>query len=392
MLVSRMWNATILSFPSLWSKLVMSASVSQSAMLTVVGRSGSHPLQVVIPPPAWSDVYPKSIRYKHVDFVAGLLPRISHLVIATCGGYDTPRIYRAFKDRPANQLQRFNFIASPRLEKLFVLYPPRLRSLYLSGVESWPAPIAHNLTHIHLDFNLNPENLEKDLKHSPRLKQISINGVYHVSERFRNHPKISLIPGAQLVITGSQNTVASLFALGPTNHLCIVRNVAITGLSIPSFLKLALPPDISCFRNLNELTRVHLKLINSGEDPHTHMPRTVTVVLRCFTADRETLHVNLEYILGSSRARNTMETTIIPERPPAMRALNYLRPLDLGKVVDLRMEGFVGEWGLQAFELHHFLQHMPALGRIATGDDNREIFWFALDTMRRSAPVSVVRI
>jgi hypothetical protein len=243
-----------------------------------------------------------------------------------------------------------------------------------------------------LDFNLNPETLERDLKNSPRLEQIRIDGVYQVSERFGKHSKISLIPGVRLIIAASQNTVASLFALGTTNYLSIMTNVVVTNLSITSFLKLALPQDISCLRNLNDLTRVHLKLIDSGEDPYAHMPRSVTVVLRCSTADRETLHIDSEYTLSNLRSPNTMETDIIPERPPATRALNYLRPLDLRKVVELRMEGFVGEWGLHSFELYHFLQHMPALRNITTCDGNREIFWFALSTMERSAPVIVEEI
>ena len=114
----------------------MAASVPQSNILTIVERSKSHPLQVVIPPPAWSNKYPKSVRYKHIDLAAKLLPRISQLAITTCGEYDTPRIYRAFKDRSSNQLQRLSFVAfpPPRLDKLFVLHTPHLRSLRLFGV------------------------------------------------------------------------------------------------------------------------------------------------------------------------------------------------------------------------------------------------------------------
>lgn len=388
MLVSCMWRATILSFPSLWSKLVMSASVSNWGMLTIVERSGSHPLQVAIPPAPHGRAL-KSIRYEHVDLVAELLPRISQLAITTSGRDDTHRIYRAFRDRPADQLQRLSFIASPGLEELFTLYPPRLTSLYLSCVESWPAPIAKNLTDIRLEFELNRETLERDLKRSPRLKHIRIDGVRHVLERYGDYSRIPLIPGAQLILTDSQNDVASLFALGSTNYLSIMKRVPSSNLSITPFLKLALPRDTSYLRNLEDLTKVHLELIDSGDDMHTYGCRIVTVVLRCFTADRETLYVNLEYSLSGPRSPNTIGTEIISERPPAMRALNYLRPLDLSKVIELRMEGFVGEWGLQTFELYHFLQHIPALRRIKTGDDNRETFLSALSTTRRGTPVIV---
>ena len=365
----------------------MNASVPQSDILTLVERSKSHPLQVVIPPPAWSDEYPKSIRYKHIDLAAELLPRISQLAITTCGGYDTPRIYRAFEDRSSNQLQQLSFVAipAPRLDKLFVLYAPHLRSLHLSGVNSWSPSIAENITHIRLNSNMDPETLERDLKNSPRLKEIRLDGVYHTA--IGKYSKVSLIPGVRLIITASRDTVADLFVLGSTNYLSITTSAAVTDLSINPFLKLTLPQDISCFQNLNDLTMVHLKLIDSGEVPYTHVDRFITVILRCSTADRETLHIEAEYVL--SNLPHMMEMEIIPSRPPAMRALNYLRPLNLRKVVELRMEGFVGEWGLQNFELYHLLQQMPALRCIVTGDDNKEIFWFALSTMRRSTSVVV---
>ena len=113
------------------------------------------------------------------------------------------------------------------------------------------------------------------------------------------------------------------------------------------------------------------------------------MVLRCSTADRETLRIDLEYIFNDLYIPDKMKAEIIPERPPAMKALNYLHPLDLRKVVELRMGGFIGEWALQSFELHHFFQRMPALRRIVTGDDNREIFWYTLSTMQRNASVVV---
>jgi hypothetical protein len=389
MLVSHMWRATMLSFPSLWSKIVMNVSVPQSGILTIVERSGSHPLQVEIPPPGWSDIYPKSVRYKHADLVAGLLPRIAELTISTSSDYDILRICRAFHNRPAHQLQLLKFLTAPRLAKLFVLHPPRLRFLYVAGVESWPDAIAENLIHIHLDITLNPRSLERVLKKSPRLERVTINGVYW---KFEDCPKISLVPGVRLIITRSQNTVASLFSLGPTNHISITTNISITDRSIPSLLHLALPRDISHLRNLNDLTVVHLNLVNSGEDPHANALKTVTVTLRCSTADQETLHIDLRYHFGYLRSQNTAEMEMIPRQPPAMRVLDYLCPLDLRKVVELRMEGFVGEWGLQSFELNYFLQRMPALRNITTSDGNREIFWSELSTMGRSPSIIIEEV
>ena len=363
----------------------MNASISQSEMLTLVEKSKSHPLQVVIPAPAWSEEYPKSTRYKHVDLAADLLYRTSQLTITTCGEYDTPRIYRAFRDRSSDQLQRLRFstFPAPRLDKLFAMYAPHLKSLHLSGVDSWPPSIAENITHIRLNSNFNPTTLERDLKNSPRLEEIRLESVYHVA--LGSHPKVPLAPGVRLIITGSRDSVVQHFALEPTNHLYITTRAAVTDLSVNPFLRLTLLQDISCFRNLNDLAVVHLKLVDSGEVPYTHVDRVVAVILRCFTADRETLHIEVEYTLSSLWSPHAMEMEIIPERPPAMRALNYLRPLDLRKVVELRMEGFVGEWGLQSFELYHFLQHMPALERIVTGDDNKEIFCFALNAIGRNA-------
>ena len=390
MFVSHMWKTTILSFPSIWSRLVMTASVSQSGMATVVERSGSHPLQVVIPPPELESVYPKSIRYKHVSLIIGLLPRISKLSIVTRSVLDTVRICSAFEGRRADQLQRLNFIGYPALGELFSLDSPQLRFLYLCRVDSWPARTAENLTHVHLGGNMNPDNLERDLKHSPGLQEIRIDNVYQVPERVGDYPKIRLASGVRLVITSSQNTVASLFVLGTSNSLSIrTTNIAITSIPITSFLRFALPRDLSRFRNVDSLTRIHLQLLDSGEGTHTRAARTVTVVLRCSTADRETLHVEVEYILSCPRSSNTLEGEIITERPPAMRALNYLRPLDLKEVAELRMEGFIREWELQSFELRHFLQFMPALKRVMTADGNEGIFRVALDAMERRASVVV---
>ena len=121
------------------------------------------------------------------------------------------------------------------------------------------------------------------------------------------------------------------------------------------------------------------------------MDRTI-VILRCSTADRETLHIEVEYSLKSSQSPITIGTDFLFERILAMRVLNYLRPLDLGKVIELRMEGFVGEWGLEAFELYDFLQYMTALRHIKTSDDNGEIFWSALSMAKRSVPVVVEKV
>ena len=386
MLVSRTWRATILSFPSLWSRLVASGSISQSDMLTIVERSGSHLLRVSIPHPAPWTSERRSVRYKHVDLVAGLLPRTSQLAITTPGHYDTLRIYHAFKNCPANQLRRLSITVGSRfklLDELFVLDSPRLTSLHLASVKSWPAHIAGNLTHIRLDYTLNAETLERDLKHSPRLKQIKIYRV-HDLEQFRNRPKISLNPGTQLIIMDSHSTVASIFGFGSTNHLSITKTVPAKELSITSFLELTLPRNIWYFRNLDGITEVHLEIIDTGRYTHTCGYRIIAMVLRCFTEDRETLHINLNYSLSSLRSPYT-----IPERPPAMNVLDCLRPLDLGKVVELRMKGFVGEWGLHYFELFDFLQRMQGLRHIKTGDNNRKIFWSVLDIMERITSVVV---
>jgi len=241
-----------------------------------------------------------------------------------------------------------------------------------------------------LDLYLNPEALERDLKNSPRLEEIRIDGVHRQVSR---SGKISLLPGVRLVITSSQNTVASLFVLGYTNCLSIrTTNIAITSIPITSFLRFALPRDLSRFRNLDNLTSVHLKLSDSGEGTRARTARTVTVILRCFVEDRETLHVEVEYILSCPRSSNLIEGEILTERPPAMRALNYLRPLDLKKVEELRMEGFVGQWELQGFELRHFLQYMPRLKLVRTCDDNEAVFQIALDMMERKTPMVVEKI
>ena len=339
-------------------------------MLALVDRSRSHPLQVAIPP-AWLEAHPRSVRYKHVELVIKLLPRVSRLTIDTCNTYDTSRLRRMFQGRSADQLWEFDLNTVPVLEEEFTLYAPRLRFLSLACVESPVCPLSENLTHIRLDSSLDVEALESGLKNSPRLEEISINWVRRL---VRPRSKISLLPRVRLIITDSHNVVVSLFALGSTNYLSLMTIAVQSGLPTSPFLKLALPRDISCLRNLDNLTVVQLRLTDTGG-----APRTITVDLKCSTADRETLHV--EFLLIRSYSPDPMEMEIVPERPPAMRVLGCLRPLDLGKVVELRMEGFVGEWGLQRFELEHFLKQMPALRRIVTGDDNKAGFSCALGVL-----------
>ena len=198
----------------------------------------------------------------------------------------------------------------------------------------------------------------------------------------------------RLIVAGSQNAIVLLFAFEQTDHLSrTVRVTApdLTTTSITPFLEFTLPRNILRLRNLSDLTRVHLELIGYEMDLRPRMDRTI-VILGCSTADRETLHIEVEYSLKSSQSPITIGTDFLFERILAMRVLNYLRPLDLGKVIELRMEGFVGEWGLEAFELYDFLQYMSALRHIKTSDDNGEIFWSALSMAKRSVPVVVEKV
>lgn len=90
------------------------------------------------------------------------------------------------------------------------------------------------------------------------------------------------------------------------------------------------------------------------------MPRSVTVVLRCSTVDRKTLHIDLEYILSNPWPAKPMERDIILERPPAMRALNHLRQ-------DGRVRWGVGTSGFRALS---FLQYIPTSWYTTAGDYN----------------------
>ena len=390
MLVSRMWKATILSFPSLWSKLTLNASISQSKMVTLVDRSGSHPLQVVIPQEC-SQVYGRSVRYKHIKLAINLLPRISQLTIDTCGPYDTSRVCCMFRGRAADQLREFKFTAPISAE--FVLYAPRLRSLSLSHAESWPSLLSVDITHIRLESNLNPAALERSLKSCPRLKEITIDRVRRPVGSPGGRRKISLLPGVRLVITGSGSVkaAASVFALGSTNHLSITTTIVGYGIQGTPFLEFALPRDISCLWNLDGLTVVHLRLTDTED---RNMGRTISVVLTCSTADRETLHVEIDNICFNLPPDPT-KTEAIPGRIPAItvgmpRILGYLRPLSLGEVVELRMDGFVKRWTISGSELRSFLEQMPALRRITTSDDNTRMFSLALGTMKHSVVVERV--
>ena len=387
MLVSRMWKATILSFPSLWSRLVLRTSIPQSNMVTLVDRSGSHPLQMVIPS-ASSQVYRRSDRRKHIELAIKLLPRISRLAIDTCSAYDASRVYDMFRGRTADQLWELN-LKAPYSEEV-VLYAPRLRSLFLSRTNSWSLPLSENVTHIILDFNLNPEALERGLKNSPRLKKLSINYVRRVVERPGDHPKFPLLPGVRLAIRNSEKTVVSLFALGPTNHLSVTKTIGGYAFQRAPFLGLALPQDISYLRNLDDPTTIHLRLTETED---RWVGRIITVALKSSTADRETLQVELKNVSIHMDSDPTEIETIpnrMPTITPGMAAVGYLRPLRLGKVVELRMDGFVGGWEIQTSELRYFLGQMPALRRITTSDDSTEMFSLALGTMAHSVVIERV--
>ena len=343
-------------------------------------RSGSHPLQVAIPRARSR----RSVRYEHIGLAVNLLPRISQLTIDTRGAYDASRVCRMFRGRAADQLREFRF-TSPISEE-FVLYAPRLQSLSLSHAESWSSLLSVNITHVRLEFNLNPAALERSLKSCPRLKEIAIDRVRRPVGFPGDHRKISLLPGVRLVITGSVRTVASVFALGSTNHLSITTTLAGYDVLGTPFLELTLPRDISCLRNLDGLTVVHLRLTDTKD---RHMRRTITVALKCFTADRETLHVELENIQYPNMPWGLIATEPDPGRITAltvgMRALGYLRPLGLGKVVELRVDGFVEKWTIYDSELRYFLEQMPALRRIMTGDD--DMFSLALGVTEHSVVV-----
>lgn len=133
MLVSRTWKATISSFPSLRSKLIMAHRFAIS-----VGNDSS------------SGLSQKFVCYDHVDVVAELLPRISQLVIAARGGYGAPRLYHAFSR------------IAPRINLAAQVHPTTevvqaTRIVVPAVAESWPALVTENLTRIHLDSNLDPE-------------------------------------------------------------------------------------------------------------------------------------------------------------------------------------------------------------------------------------------
>ena len=284
-----------------------------------------------------------------------------------------------FRGLAADQLWEFKFTALHSEE--FVLYAPRLQSLTLSHAESWSSLLSVNVTHICLESNLNPVALERSLKNCPRLKELSIHSVHQFVPRPGDRSKISLLPGVRLIITNSVKAVASLFALESTNYLSITTPAAEYGLQNTPFLESALPQDISCLRNLNGFTTVHLKLIDTGR-----RRLTFTVVLKCSTADRETLYIQVDHILIY---RDFYPDQMDAERVP-MGGVGYLRPLDLGKVAELRMDGFVEGRDIQVSDLRYFLEQMPALRRITTGDDNVGMFSLALGTMAHNVVIERV--
>jgi len=74
-----------------------------------------------------------------------------------------------------------------------------------------------------------------------------------------------------------------------------------------------------------------------------------------------------------------------------MGLLDNLDGIVLRGVTELGMDGFVGVLEPHGDELLAFLERMPALARLITGDNNEEELDFALDRLGRTDRPVVVR-
>ena len=370
MLVSRGWRSTILSFPSLWSRVYITNEISPEIILLFLQRSGGHPLDVIIPQMMHPLTLKSNQRSQALEAVSAHASRIRSFVLGDSGEHDTDLLLRIFS-QPAPNLTHLN-LWTPRpagsmpFPKFFGLEFPKLRKLEIKGVGAWPNIVGANLTRITISNTFTSYILSRCIPYSPNLKVLKLLRIWKIRRTdLSAGQRIALPPGVRLTIKDSPRCprILELFSLSQDCHLKIGHPMKLTGNGTPP-LSCVLPDDLSPFQNLRTLVRLHITARFSNKPG---------LKLKWCGLDRPTLGVNVEFF-KNPRILERNGNTI-------MGFLGDLRPIVLGGVEELRMEGFVGPLGPQAIELLKFLEGMPALTRLTTADDNEDVFRSVLNDL-----------
>ena len=256
--------------------------------------------------------------------------------------------------------------------QFFRLEFPKLRKLEIKGVGAWPNIVGANLTQITMKDTFDPHTLNRCIPYSPNLKVLKLLRIWEIGgTEFSAGQRIALPSGVRLTIKDSPKCprILELFSLPQDCPLKIRHPTKLTANDTPP-LSCVLPDDLPPFQNLCTLMRLHITA-RFGNKPG--------LKLKWCGLDRPTLEINVEFFKNPR----------IWERDgnKAMGFSGDLRPIVLGGVEELRMEGFVGPLEPQAIELLEFLKGMPALKRLITADDNEEVFRSVLNDLGCRAAV-----
>jgi hypothetical protein len=366
----------MLSFPSLWSTIYVGSEFPQKVIQTLLQRSGSHPLDMIIPERHASAS--RLARYSTSLGASAHMYRIRKLSIyEDSGENDAKHLFKIFS-RPAPNLTHLQLVMygaySPiSIPSSFGSDFPKLRKLEVLGVAAWPEVVGTNLTHIVISSSFDPPQLTRCIPYSPNLRVLEIEGIHgHLAAS----EMVALPAGIHLTIRRSSlcPKILRLFELPSDGHLQIEPSLLPRWAPGMPFLFWVLPHKIDHLQNLRTVTGLHMDV---------WLETYVKLRVKCFRQDQQVLEANIEF------SPDILDATA-KDVSPAMGFLNNLDGIVLGEVEELRMGGFSGSLEPHVVELEGLLTRMPALARVITTDHNEEQLRHALDVLGCRA--TVVRV
>ncbi|KAG8916401.1 hypothetical protein FRC01_003174 [Tulasnella sp. 417] len=175
------WHNLIRDSPPLWTRLDLSDP--PEVVEIVLQRSSSHPLDVILDPPAYQSE-PEAAALANFQSISGptnsCRDRWRSMVIDVSSPW-VEAVFAGLRE-PAPNLEKLSFsdcdtIASSQEFDLFGGYAPRLTDLNLNGVSiRWQSEVLHNLTDLALSWIHFPSTdaILHALSHSPLLENLRI--------------------------------------------------------------------------------------------------------------------------------------------------------------------------------------------------------------------------
>ena len=341
-------------------------------------RSGSHPLDIIIPRGRLAIYTSRANRYSHALDTSAHTSRIRTFTLYEDGPKDVKRLAEIFS-KPAPNLTHLKLVVSyisvdpTSFPNFFGLEFPKLRVLEVNGLGAWPEIVGRNLTHLTITDALESLLFNGCISYSPNLKVLKIQGIWNSDLEIWASPKIALPSGIRLVTKYGLGCpkILSLFALPPDSFLKVKPSMVVDWTPSRPLLSHILPRGINDLQNLRALTRLHVK---------ADLDAKITLQLNCFRLDGPALEVKIRY--SPALQEVTGESAF-----PVMGVLDNLEGIVLREVGELRMEGFVGNLEPQAEELLAFFGRMPVLTKVITTDKNEEKLRSVLDVLDSRAAV-----